>query len=118
MSPRKAARALAEDVILPGLAERTVVETAPPGDHRGACYWLLVGGIDESSGERVARRERERLLALALGRDGRNLRAHELRVALEVWLERFPDFSLTDSSAVVWGGTQSHGPKNLPLRIR
>jgi cytochrome P450 len=42
----------------------------------------------------------------------------ELRTALEVWLERVPEFSLEDPSAVRWAGGQIRGPRTLPLRIR
>ena len=35
--------------------------------------------------------------------------------ALEVWLERFPDFSLADPDAVRWSGGQVRGPRVLPL---
>jgi len=42
----------------------------------------------------------------------------ELRTALEVWLERIPEFSLADPSAVTWATGQIRGPRALPLRIR
>jgi cytochrome P450 len=42
----------------------------------------------------------------------------ELRVALEVWLERIPWFTLTIPSAVTWSAGQIRGPRTLPLRIR
>jgi cytochrome P450 len=41
----------------------------------------------------------------------------ELRVALEVWLERIPNFTLEDPSAVTWAAGQVRGPRTLPLRI-
>jgi hypothetical protein len=41
----------------------------------------------------------------------------ELRVALEVWLERIPEFTLQDPSTVVWGGRNARGPLCLPLRV-
>jgi cytochrome P450 len=41
----------------------------------------------------------------------------ELRVALEVWLEHFPQFSLADADAVQWSGGQVRGPRVLPIRI-
>jgi cytochrome P450 len=41
----------------------------------------------------------------------------ELRVALETWLERIPDFSLADPGAVNWAAGQIRGPRTLPLRI-
>jgi hypothetical protein len=41
----------------------------------------------------------------------------ELRVALEVWLERISAFSLADPAAVAWSKGQIRGPRLLPLRI-
>jgi len=49
---------------------------------------------------------------------GSHLGRMELRVALEVWLERIGDFSLADPSAVTWSSGQIRGPRALPLRIR
>jgi cytochrome P450 len=42
----------------------------------------------------------------------------ELRVALEVWLERIPTFSLADPEAVTWSTGQVRGPRTLPLLTR
>ena len=49
---------------------------------------------------------------------GSHLARMELRVALEAWLERIPEFSLADPSAVTWSTGQVRGPRTLPLRIR
>jgi hypothetical protein len=49
---------------------------------------------------------------------GSHLARMELRVALEVWLERLPEFSLADPAGVVWSTGQIRGPRKLPLRIR
>ena len=49
---------------------------------------------------------------------GSHLARMELRVALHAWLERIPDFSLDDPSAVTWATGQVRGPRMLPLRIR
>jgi len=48
---------------------------------------------------------------------GSHLARMELRVALEVWLERVPEFSLADPDAVTWSTGQVRGPRTLPLRI-
>ena len=48
---------------------------------------------------------------------GSHLARMELRVALEVWLQRLPEFSLADPSAVTWSTGQIRGPRELPLRI-
>ena len=49
---------------------------------------------------------------------GSHLARMEIRVALEVWLERIPAFTLMNPSAVTWSGDQVRGPQTLPLRIR
>jgi hypothetical protein len=48
---------------------------------------------------------------------GSHLARMELRVALEVWLERIPVFSLDDPAAVTWSSGQIRGPRALPLRV-
>jgi cytochrome P450 len=48
---------------------------------------------------------------------GSHLARMELRVALEVWLQRIPEFSLADAPAVTWSTGQIRGPRALPLRI-
>ncbi|HWF79268.1 MAG TPA: cytochrome P450 [Streptosporangiaceae bacterium] len=48
---------------------------------------------------------------------GSHLGRMELRVALEVWLERIGEFSLADPSAVTWSRGQIRGPRTLPVRI-
>jgi cytochrome P450 len=49
---------------------------------------------------------------------GSHLARMELRVALEVWLARIPEFTLADPAAVTWSAGQIRGPRSLPLRIR
>ena len=71
--------------------------------------------------EVVIDREVNRHAAFGLGIHrclGSHLARMELRVALEVWLERIPAFSLADASAVTWSAGQIRGPRTLPLRIR
>ncbi len=48
---------------------------------------------------------------------GSHLARMELRVALETWLEAFPNFELADPGAVRWSGGQVRGPRALPLTI-
>ena len=48
---------------------------------------------------------------------GSNLARMELTVAIEEWLARYPDFELTDSSAVTWSAGQVRGPRTIPVRI-
>ncbi len=71
--------------------------------------------------EVVIDREVNRHAAFGLGIHrcvGSHLARMELRVALEVWLGRIPEFTLADPSAVTWSAGQIRGPRTLPLRIR
>ena len=65
-------------------------------------------------------RETNRHAAFGLGRHrclGSNLARMELRVALEEWLARYPEFELSDPSAVTWSAGQVRGPRTLPVAI-
>jgi cytochrome P450 len=71
--------------------------------------------------EVVIDREVNRHAAFGLGIHrcvGSHLARMELRVALEVWLERIPTFTLADPPAVGWSAGQVRGPRTLPVRIR
>lgn len=48
---------------------------------------------------------------------GSNLARMELRVAVEEWLARVPDFEISDHSGVTWAGGQVRGPRTLPVRF-
>jgi cytochrome P450 len=48
---------------------------------------------------------------------GSHLARMELRVALEEWMKRYPDFELTDPDAVTWSAGQVRGPRSVPVRI-
>jgi cytochrome P450 len=70
--------------------------------------------------EVVIDREVNRHAAFGLGIHrciGSHLARMELRVALETWLERIPQFELADPAAVTWSSGQIRGPRTLPLRI-
>jgi cytochrome P450 len=74
----------------------------------------------DRAGEVVIDREVNRHAAFGLGIHrcvGSHLARMELRVALEVWLERIPEFILDDPSEVTWATGQIRGPRALPLRI-
>jgi len=65
-------------------------------------------------------RSENRHAAFGLGRHrclGSNLARMELRVAVEEWLARYPEFELADPAAVRWSGGQIRGPRELPVRI-
>lgn len=74
----------------------------------------------DRAGEVVIDREVNRHAAFGLGIHrclGSHLARMELRVALEVWLERIPVFELADPAAVSWAPGQVRGPRALPIRI-
>jgi cytochrome P450 len=48
---------------------------------------------------------------------GSNLARMELRVALDEWMRRYPDFELVDPSEVTWSAGQVRGPRRVPVRI-
>ena len=48
---------------------------------------------------------------------GSNLARMELRVALEEWMKRYPEFDLADPGAVTWSAGQVRGPRTLPFRV-
>jgi cytochrome P450 len=74
----------------------------------------------ERADEVVIDRELNRHAAFGLGIHrclGSHLARMELRVALEVWMERIPNFSVADPDAVTWSGGQVRGPRTIPMRI-
>jgi cytochrome P450 len=90
--------------------------------------WLLLPfpsanrdpAVFENPGVVQLDRVQNRHAAFGLGRHrclGSNLARMELRVALEEWLARYPDFELSDPAAVTWAAGQVRGPRTLPVTI-
>jgi cytochrome P450 len=48
---------------------------------------------------------------------GSNLARMELRVALEEWIKRYPEFDLVDPDVVTWSAGQVRGPRTVPVRV-
>ena len=72
----------------------------------------------ERPDEVVLDREHNRHVAFGSGIHrcgGSNLARMELRVSLQVWLERIPAFRLADPVAVTWAGGQVRGPRSVPV---
>ena len=46
---------------------------------------------------------------------GSNLARMEMRVSIEEWLARIPEFRLEDPDAVTWAGGQVRGPRSIPV---
>ncbi len=141
-NPRDRERLVAEPGLLPTAMEEFLRAYAPVtmarlvkqdmafrGADMRADDWILLSfpaanrdpAQFDRAGEVVIDREVNRHAAFGLGIHrcvGSHLARMELRVALDVWLERIPVFSLTDPSAVTWSKGQIRGPRSLPLRIR
>jgi cytochrome P450 len=74
----------------------------------------------ERADEVVIDRRVNRHVAFGLGIHrcvGSHLARMELRVALEVWMQRVPEFTLTDPGQVRWAAGQVRGPRTVPVRI-
>ena len=76
--------------------------------------------VFENADTVIIDREVNRHVAFGLGIHrclGSNLARLELRLAVEVFINRFPKFELADPSAVTWSLGQVRGPRKLPVRI-
>ena len=140
-TPADRERLVAEPVLLPTAMEEFLRAYAPvtmarlvkedmhwQGVDMKADDWILLSfpaanrdpAQFDRAGEIVIDRQVNRHAAFGLGIHrclGSHLARMELRVALEVWLERIPEFSLADSAAVTWSAGQIRGPRALPLRL-
>ena len=70
--------------------------------------------------EVILDREQNRHVAFGAGIHrcaGSNLARLELRVALQTWMERIPEFELIDPQAVTWAGGQVRGPRRCLVRF-
>ena len=139
-NPADRARLIAEPALLPTAMEEFLRAYAPVtmarlvkddmhwhGADMKADDWILLSfpaanrdpAQFERAGEVVIDREVNRHAAFGLGIHrciGSHLARMELRVALEVWLDRIPEFGLADPAAVTWSTGQIRGPRSLPLR--
>jgi cytochrome P450 len=140
-TPRDRERLVAEPALLPTALEEFLRAFAPVtmarlvkedmqwhGVDMKAEDWILLSfpaanrdpAQFDRADEIVIDRQVNRHAAFGLGIHrcvGSHLARMELRVALEVWLERIPEFSLADPAAVTWSAGQIRGPRALPLRI-
>ncbi|GAA2208118.1 cytochrome P450 [Nonomuraea monospora] len=140
-TPRDRDRLVAEPALLPAAMEELLRAYAPVTMARLVRQDMHWNGVDmkaedwvllsfpaanrdpaqfERADEVVIDREVNRHAAFGLGIHrcvGSHLARMELRVALEVWLERVPVFELADPEGVTWAASQVRGPRTLPLRI-
>jgi cytochrome P450 len=141
-TPADRERLVAEPALLPTATEEFLRAYAPVTMARLVKEDMHWGGVDmkaddwillsfpaanrdpaqfDRAGEVVVDRAVNRHAAFGLGVHrcvGSHLARMELRVALEVWLERIPGFTLDDPAEVTWAAGQIRGPRKLPLRIR
>ncbi len=74
----------------------------------------------ERADEVVIDRELNRHVAFGVGIHrcaGSNLARMEMRVAVEEWLKRIPEFRLVDGAEVTWAGGQVRGPRSVPVEF-
>ncbi len=74
----------------------------------------------ENPDEVILDRENNRHVAFGSGIHrcaGSNLARLEVRVALQTWLDRIPEFELVDQSTVTWVGGQVHGPRSCMVKF-
>ncbi len=65
-------------------------------------------------------RQKNRHAAFGLGVHrclGSNLARMEMNIAIEMWLERFPEFALTDPGQVTFSPGNVRGPRSIPVRL-
>ncbi|MGA1506492.1 MAG: cytochrome P450, partial [Ilumatobacteraceae bacterium] len=141
-TPSDLARLVAEPELLPVAVEEMLRAYAPVTMARVVAKDVEVGGCPMKAGDWVLLpfpaanrdpaafdradevlidREINRHTAFGLGIHrcvGSNLARMEVRIALEVFVERFPEFELADPAAVTWSVGQVRGPRSLPIRVR
>lgn len=139
--PADLARMVAEPELLPTAIEELLRAYAPVTMARIVSQDAEIGGCPVKRGESVLLpfpaanrdpevfpeadkviidREANRHVAFGLGIHrclGSNLARLELRIAVEVFIQRFPKFELADPDTVTWSLGQVRGPRKLPVRI-
>ena len=74
--------------------------------------------VFEHPDEVILDREKNPHIAFGVGIHrcaGSNLARMEMKVAIEEWLKRIPDFRLADPDNVTWAGGQVRGPRLMPV---
>lgn len=139
--PEDRRRLVAEPDLLPLAIEEFLRAYSPVNMAREVVEETTVGGCPYAKGGQVllsyatANRDPEKFdnpdtviidrkhnphAAFGLGRHrclGSNLARLEMKVALEEWLKRFPEFEVVPDKPVVWSEGQLWGPREVWLRI-
>lgn len=137
--PADRGRLAAQPELIPTAVEELLRAYSPVTMARVVTEDLEFGGCPMAAGDRVlmnfpgANRDPEvfaepdrvlldrtvnRHLAFGVGIHrcaGSNLARMEIRVALEEWLKRIPEFSLARDADVTWSGGQVRGPRTVPV---
>ncbi len=114
-SPVTMARYVAQDTEFNGCPMKEgdkILMAFPAGNHDPEMF--------EDADQFIIDRKRNRHFAFGSGIHrclGSNLARMEIRVAIEVFLERIPTFELADPDAVFWNGGQVRGPRRVPIRF-
>jgi hypothetical protein len=112
-SPVTMARYVAEDVEYAGCPMREgdkVLMNFPAANRDPSVF--------ENPDKVILDREKNPHIAFGVGIHrcaGSNLARMEMKVAIEEWLKRIPDFRLADPDTVTWAGGQVRGPRKMPL---
>jgi hypothetical protein len=137
--PEDRARLVAEPEMFPAAVEELLRAYAPVTMARVVAEDVKYDGVEMREGQRVlmsfpaANRDPEKFpdadkviidraenphIAFGVGIHrcvGSNLARMEMRVSLQEWLARIPEFRLEDPAAVTWAGGQVRGPRSLPV---
>ncbi|MGB0114881.1 MAG: cytochrome P450 [Ilumatobacteraceae bacterium] len=140
-NPDDCARLIAEPELMPTAIEEFLRAYAPVTMARRVIEDTEYKGCPIKAGERVLMnfpganrdpeafpdadkvildRQQNRHLAFGAGIHrcaGSNLARMELRVAVQVWLEKMPEFGLVDPALVTWAGGQVRGPRSIPVTL-
>ena len=114
-APVTMARLVAEDIEMRGCPMKTgdwVLLPFPAANRDPEAF--------DRADEFIIDRQENRHGAFGLGIHrcvGSNLARLELSIAIEVWMERCPNFELADPAAVRWSTGQIRGPRELPVVV-
>jgi cytochrome P450 len=112
-SPVTMARVVAEETVVDGrkmCPGEKVIMNFPAGNRDPEVF--------DRPDEVLLDREKNPHIAFGVGIHrcaGSNLARMEMKVAIQEWLKRIPDYRLEDPEAVTWAGGQVRGPRSLPV---